>query len=261
MRILLVEDNPVNQAVAVAMLEDLGCEIDAASDGAEALEFMAGSEYDLVFMDCSMPVMDGFDATIEIRQREAAAAHDGHVPVVALTSNSSAEDRKNCLNAGMDDYLSKPFTKEQLRQIVDKWTDGMQSQTQARNQSPRRRATDASLPTLDARVLRALDAPGGPGKGQFGPRLAATFVDSTQRICREISDAAEASDAAALSAAGHSLKSSSAQVGAFWLSRLAKELEAAARAGYLSTAGDVATRILAEFEDVREALAAAEFGS
>ncbi|MCP3983237.1 MAG: response regulator [bacterium] len=259
-RILLVEDNPVNQAVAVAMLEDLGHEIDAAYNGAEALEFMAGSEYELVFMDCGMPVMDGFAATVAIRQREAAVPHGGHVPVVAFTANLSAEDRQDCLRAGMDDCLSKPFTKEQLGQIVDKWTGGMQPHAPARNESPRREATDANLPTLDAGVLRALDALGGPGKGQRGPRLAATFVDSTQRICREISGAAQASDTAALSAAGHSLKSSSAQVGAFWLSRLAKELEVAARAGDLSMAGDVATQILAEFENVREALAAAEFG-
>ncbi|MCP9449422.1 MAG: response regulator [Nitrospira sp.] len=116
--ILLVEDNPVNQKVAVKMLEKLGCRVDVAGNGKEAVEAMERIRYALVFMDCQMPEMDGFEATSVIRGREGA---DRHTPIVAMTANAMAEDREQCLKAGMDDFVSKPVTAQALTAVLNRW--------------------------------------------------------------------------------------------------------------------------------------------
>lgn len=119
-RVLLAEDNVVNQRVAMRMLEKLGCHVDTVSNGCEALESLTHTTYDLVFMDCQMPKMDGYDTTAAIRAREATT--DRHVPIIALTANVMQGDRERCLEAGMDDYVSKPVTSENLRTMLFKWT-------------------------------------------------------------------------------------------------------------------------------------------
>jgi signal transduction histidine kinase/CheY-like chemotaxis protein len=117
-RILLVEDNLVNQTVAKRMLEKLGCEVDLAQNGREAVEMTSRQAYDLVFMDCQMPVMDGYQATLELRRLEAALRH---TPVVAMTAHVLEEARLQCLDSGMDDYLSKPVTAREVRAALERW--------------------------------------------------------------------------------------------------------------------------------------------
>lgn len=109
-RILLVEDNPVNQLVAKGMLAKLGCQVQLATQGAEALELLAREEFDLVLMDCNMPVMDGYEASRRIRQ----SGRWPELPIVALTANAMPEERERCRAAGMNDYLAKPFRREEL---------------------------------------------------------------------------------------------------------------------------------------------------
>jgi CheY-like chemotaxis protein len=118
-RVLLAEDNAVNQRVAVRMLEKLGCQVDVAANGREAVESVWRSSYDCVFMDCQMPEMDGFEATAAIRRREDPG--DLHVPIIAITAHAMQGDRDRCLSAGMDDYLSKPVGAEALRTMLQKW--------------------------------------------------------------------------------------------------------------------------------------------
>ena len=118
-RVLLVEDNRVNLLVAAGMLARIGCAVETASTGREAVERFAPGRYDLVLMDCQMPDMDGFEATAAIRAREAAGA--SHMPIVALTANAIEGDRDTCLAAGMDDYLAKPFRLADLRRVVARW--------------------------------------------------------------------------------------------------------------------------------------------
>jgi CheY-like chemotaxis protein len=129
--VLLVEDNKVNQEVAKAMLKMLGCETTSVINGKEALDLIIDQEkrFDLVLMDCQMPEMDGFTATRAIREYEQSDGKEAH-PIIALTANALTGDRERCLEAGMDDYLPKPFTMPALREIMEnQLTDTDQSQT------------------------------------------------------------------------------------------------------------------------------------
>jgi CheY-like chemotaxis protein len=118
-RVLVAEDNVINQKVAVRLLEKWGCRIDVAANGQEAVTMLAQFAYDVVFMDCQMPEMDGFAATAAVRQREASTGR--HVPIVAMTANAMQSDREECLAAGMDDYVSKPVTFDSLGAMLRKW--------------------------------------------------------------------------------------------------------------------------------------------
>ena len=119
LRILLVEDNEVNRKVAVRMLQKLGCEVDIATDGRQAIDKTAQQRYDIVFMDVYMPELDGYQATRLIRQREEATG--SHQVIIAMTANAMEGDRERCLQAGMDDYLAKPFREAELRQTIARW--------------------------------------------------------------------------------------------------------------------------------------------
>jgi signal transduction histidine kinase/DNA-binding response OmpR family regulator len=124
LQILLVEDNPVNQMVARVLLEEMGHEIDIADNGQVALDRMEDSTYDLVLMDCQMPIMDGFEATREIRRRES---QDSRIPIIAMTANALEEDRQKCLDAGMDDHLAKPVNMISLAETISRAVDGLDS--------------------------------------------------------------------------------------------------------------------------------------
>ncbi len=126
-RVLLVEDNPLNQMLGKAMLEHCGCQVDAVGNGREAVETFGRMTYDMIFMDCQMPEMDGFEATVRIRGLEKLrpdAAPAGHVPIVALTAYDTEGDREQCRTVGMDDYVSKPFNVATLQATIAKWCPG-----------------------------------------------------------------------------------------------------------------------------------------
>ena len=116
-KILLVEDNEINQLVAANMLENFGLVVDIAVDGQQAIECFRQNSYDLIFMDCLMPVMDGFEATKAIRAMQT----NHRTPIVALTANALAQDREKCFKVGMDDFVTKPFTATQLEKVLNQW--------------------------------------------------------------------------------------------------------------------------------------------
>jgi signal transduction histidine kinase/DNA-binding response OmpR family regulator len=118
-RVLLAEDVPVNQLIARSMLLKFGLEVDIAVDGKIALQSWSDSKYDLIFMDCQMPNMDGYEATMAIRNQESQSG--GHIPIIALTANAMADEKKKCIRSGMDDFITKPFDRQDLVQALSKW--------------------------------------------------------------------------------------------------------------------------------------------
>lgn len=132
-RVLVVDDNPVNQRVAVKMLEKLGCRVDVASNGVEALAAICQHQYPLVFMDCQMPELDGFETTRLIRSQEQPGAH---LPVIAMTANAMEGDRETCLTAGMDDFVSKPIAVSALRAILARWLPDIEVNASGQSAAP-----------------------------------------------------------------------------------------------------------------------------
>ena len=125
-RILVAEDNPVNQRVARLQVQRLGFEVDVVDNGKAALEALSRQFYSMVLMDCQMPLMDGYEATRELRRRQNGGRH---VPVVAMTANAFAADREACLQAGMDDYLSKPVELRALEEVLQRWAQPVPADT------------------------------------------------------------------------------------------------------------------------------------
>ncbi|MEO6203826.1 MAG: response regulator [Mycobacteriales bacterium] len=219
-RLLLAEDNPVNQKVAQLTLQRLGYDVDVVSDGEQALAALASASYDAVLMDCQMPVMDGFAATQELRLREAAGRH---TPVIALTASAMASDRERCLEAGMDDYVSKPIRSEDLAVVLQRWV------------------VDPGQQVLDSAVLAGLQE---LGSGVVAEVLGLYLVDADVRLAALRS----ATDPESTLAAAHALHGGSGEVGAKRVQALAAELEMRAREGQLADP--------ALLEDIAESLRA-----
>ena len=223
-KVLLVEDNPVNQQVAQAMLAKLGIPADLANDGREAVDKVQTHEYDLVLMDCQMPVMDGYEATAEIRR-----LHEGRgarLPIVALTANAMQGDRQKCLEAGMDDFLSKPYTLTQLQMALARWLPAasphVDQRTGAAAETPADPAAASAINLTVLEALREIDPAGGMG---LAHEIMRTFLDSSRERVEHIEQAIISGDSTILSQAAHALKSSAANVGAETLSGLYRELE------------------------------------
>ena len=265
--LLLAEDDDVNREVALAMLQSLGCRVRTAQDGREAVETLQAAPMDLVLLDWQMPVLDGVGAAQQVRALGIAARGDRHLPLVGLTARAGGDDREACIAAGMDDVVSKPFTRDGLRSVLERWIPHTRVGSAAAAAAPGGRALREDV--LDGRVLaqlRALETGGAEG---LVARVAEVFLSTSDRLARELRDAAAADDPEAMSGAAHRLKSSGAQVGALRLASLAKEVEARAleAAGQTAAgqtgAGETRTllgELLTELEQVKEALAVECFG-
>ena len=242
-KILVVEDNPVNREVAVGMLENLGCTIETAENGWLAIEAMNTQAYDAVLMDCQMPVMDGLTATGEIRRREQTSGA-ARVPVIALTANAMEGDRERCLAAGMDDFLSKPFTQQQLATLLRRWL--------ALRALPESERRDLSrVPLIDAGVLRNIAALAKPA---LLNSMIDLYLQHSPGLIRAIETAAANMQAEALSQAVHTLKSSTSNLGGTRLAMAAKECETLVREGGITQAGPIVLRIRKEYQEFCAAL-------
>jgi CheY-like chemotaxis protein/nitrogen-specific signal transduction histidine kinase len=224
--VLVVEDNATNQQVARQMLARLGIRASVAGNGAEALEILRRLPYDLVLMDCQMPVMDGFAATRQIRGGAAGTANVG-LPIIAMTANAFAEDREQCLAAGMDDYLAKPVSMDALAASLGRWLGGDGAGAPAAVPAPGPAAASVRLPEFDAD--RLLDQLGGDRE------LAETVVDTVLTdlppYLQTLAPLVAAEDWVAAGRAIHTLKGLTAQVGGVRLSGRLADLDAQLRAG------------------------------
>ena len=245
-RVLLVEDNPVNLGVVQKALAKLGLNCETAADGSEALTQYRRQRFDLILMDCQMPVMDGYEATRQIREFEEA---QGRPPatIVAMTANAMAGDREKCIAAGMDDYLAKPVGLGQLRQSVSNWL--------AAPSAPPLQQVDEASPAavagvIDEAVLRELQEI----MDEDYLDLLRTYLGNAPELIGQTRTAIESGDAAAMVLPVHSLKSSSANVGAMRLSELAKEAEQLAKAGDLVAAETAFCAVETAFAEAESAL-------
>jgi two-component system sensor histidine kinase/response regulator len=276
-RVLMVEDNCVNQEICAAMLDALGCDAEVVDDGRAAVEATLARQYDIVLMDCQMPGMDGFEATRLIRKRELECGGAGarRVPIVALTANAMEGDRERCLEAGMDDYLAKPFKKEALRAMLERWLTRNEEQQAITAPAPRAghpTKKPGVLPQSDiepaqsaARVsagpqnrtafdtaaldrIRALQKAGSP---DLVDKITGLYLEDAPHLLQLMHTSIGADDSAELQRAAHTLASSSSNLGAGELARLCKEMESDVRRHSAAVALGHLNGIEVEFQRVR----------
>jgi CheY-like chemotaxis protein len=243
-RVLLAEDNPVNQKVAVRMLQRLGYEVDVAADGNEALKALPAGDYDAVLMDVQMPGMDGYEATAEIRRREGGYQR---TPVIAMTANALEGDREAALEAGMDDYISKPVKLAELEAVLRRWRPAAgEAPGGARDAGPVAEA-------LDAGALENLRELGGP---EMLAELAEMFLrDAPEGIAR-LREALRRNDAPEVERLAHTLKGSSGNMGAARMAEICSGLQASGAGGDLRATSRMLEDLSAEFERAAGALEA-----
>ncbi len=238
-RVLVAEDNPVNQKVAIRQLAKAGYAADAVANGIEAVEAVSRHDYALVLMDVQMPEMDGFAATREIRRIEERGRR---LPIIALTANALAGDRERCLAAGMDDYMHKPFTETELARVLSTYVP------------------PPSVEPLDPVVIANLREVGG-GSDDFVAELAGIYLEDAPPRIAVMRDAVRTDNAAKLAGAAHALKSSSGNIGAAVVRDLCTELETIGRAGDTSQAAATVEALEREYaraaEQLRGVIAAA----
>ncbi|MEH6358173.1 MAG: ATP-binding protein [Pseudomonadales bacterium] len=260
-RILLAEDTVVNQEVAVTMLSWLGCEVTVVANGQLAVEEFSASHYDLILMDCQMPVLDGYAATAAIRKHEAfinatRSGQNRRTPIIALTANAIQGEREKCLSAGMDDYLTKPYTHAELEAVLTNALTKAAQDAEAATTEPdveahndkaagivsapaeppeaTQPARDNSGP-IDFSMLDTLRSLQQPGQPDIVKKIIRTYLDEAPPLLKKLATAETSHDTTALFQAAHALKSSSYNVGALELAQHCKELEAIGREG--ATAG------------------------
>ncbi|GII02580.1 hypothetical protein Pta02_45880 [Planobispora takensis] len=283
LRILLAEDNPVNQRVAQLTLAKSGHRVDMVSNGAEAVEAVRRTPYDVILMDMHMPVMDGLEATRQIRDEPLAA----QPYIVALTASVLDQDREACREAGMNDYLAKPVRAPDLNAILEKLTRGPgggtpppapeqertpqrrpepaaeQAQAPQRRPEPRRHGADATSGTgatssREAGIRDRLDELAGPDavdeERAIVGRIITSFREHVPDLADGIRNAVRRGDATEVERRAHTLRGTAANLGATALAALCEELERQGETGDLTAAAETAGRVLRELELVREVL-------
>jgi len=252
-RVLVVEDNVVNRKVARATLKGFGIEVLEAENGSLALQLLAREPVDLVLMDMHMPVMDGLEATRRIRVAEAAGEFVGRTPIVAMTANVLREAVDACNQAGMDDFLPKPFTRRQIVDMLARWLGSPPDMPAVAAVAARAR-TDASASVTPQVQAAAIDAAQfaqlADTMGDEMAILVEDFVTSTGTMFHQLADPQVRADAQVVMRHAHTLKSSAAMIGAMRLSAQARELEAATKLGELAGLDAALAQMQPEFARV-----------
>ncbi|WCE28715.1 response regulator [Vibrio sp. SCSIO 43137] len=244
--ILLAEDNPVNQEVALIMLESCGLKVTLAENGEQACELAAKQHFDLILMDIQMPVMDGLTATQKIREAEAEKRENRLLPVIALTANAMEGDMERCIESGMNGYLSKPFTIEQLVETVEPWLSGAVSKSAKQDEQ------DAPPRPVDPQALEKIVALKPEQAEILIDKVVGIFLTTLEKTRGRLNGYQAEDNTEELRSLAHSLKSSSANVGALQLSSLCRQLEEAASAGDREAIAGLTIRIEEEADRVAQ---------
>jgi PAS domain S-box-containing protein len=252
-RVLLAEDNVINQKVAVRMLEKLGCRVDVVANGEEAVNAAAMGVYHVCFMDCQMPHMDGFIAATMIRSREAQS--NTHLPIIAMTANAMPEDRARCLDAGMDDYLSKPVREEEVATMLRRWG----SQPSHVSITAVRAYGDTIEPTLpppplDRDIIAMLQTMGGESEPEFFREVIETFFANTTALMATLQRAFTSEEMDVINRTAHTLQGSSTNIGALHMAAICRELQTTVDIEDSSETAACLTKLETEFVRVRREL-------
>ncbi|MFA5907777.1 MAG: response regulator [Vicinamibacterales bacterium] len=261
-RVLVADDNTTNQRVAQLALEGLGCQVELAGNGAEAVKLLQQQPYDLVFMDGEMPVMDGFEATRAFRALEARLGESARprprVPIIAMTAKVLAGDREKCLAAGMDDYMSKPVQLQALVETLDRW---LSSGPRPGSGSPAAMSQEAERPAppprdaLDPAVIEQLRTLAQQTTPSLFGRVMQAFLEDAPKYLTDLRASAGRQDPVALGRAAHALKGASLNVGAATMAPICGRLEAAGCAEDLADVTPLLVRLDSEFQRVQTEIA------
>jgi two-component system sensor histidine kinase/response regulator len=245
-RILLAEDNPMNQKLAVALLKKAGYTVDAVENGKLAVEALNRKSYDLILMDVQMPEMDGFEATKAIRQRKDERRN---IPILAMTAHAMKGDRERCLGAGMDDYVSKPIEPQELLNTVKKWVVSEANEQDTTEAATIREHVPASDPIVNIETVLQNRFDGDVG---FFDEMVHEFLDYAPKQLENLDGSISANDNKTVEIEAHSLKGAASNLGARRLAELALELELAGRTGGLSTAPTMLENLRSELKRMQE---------
>ncbi len=256
-RVLVAEDNPVNEMVAREFLERLGCTVVSVANGEQAVQAIGEQHFDLVFMDCQMPVMDGISATRQIRSIEARRRLP-RLPILALTAHTLAISQDECIEAGMDDYVAKPFSLDDLVRAIRPFVDPTVASTPRGPDSTKQIASapDHSgvleLSRLEELRIVSIEA----GNSDIVARVIRSYVSETTKLLEELAETIQSGVADAVQGLAHSIKSSSRQLGLVQVGRVAASLQSEAESGDLTRAEEHLDALRFEFLRGREALRA-----
>src|ERR1044071_3017308 len=251
-QVLLVEDNAINQRVARRFLERVGCEVQVVGDGRQAVEAFERNRYTFILMDMLMPVMDGLEATRRIRELETGGTR--RTPIVALTANAMMGTLERCLEAGMDDYLTKPLDISRLQDVLDRFMGRAEGEPIV----PAAALSAVAAPSPDSTIrMRLADVAGDDA--EFIVELVNAFLSGGDDTVQELRAAVELGDAAAIGRAAHKMKGAAANLHVNNLATLACDLESRAKCGQKAEWRAAFEKIAAEFARVGDSLRT-EFG-
>lgn len=251
--VLIAEDNLVNQKVAVGVLQRFGCRVEVAVNGSEALEMLAKKRYDMVFMDCQMPVMDGYEATRILRERETRLALP-HLPVIAMTAHAMQGAREECLASGMDDYVSKPLDWRILRQTLERWFKGAAKTPPVAAPLPPENVADPALPELPVIDQEQALAIVGGDTELLETVLLAFLFDAPKQL-DALREGLAALDYDVVLKRAHSLKGAGSNIGASRFAEAAKNLEMAMREKRYEFAKPGTLALFSAFGELKQVLA------
>ena len=254
-RILLVEDNLTNQEVATNMLLGMGCKVVPVNNGKEAIEAWQQGDFDLILMDCLMPVMDGYEATRKVRQLEQNSGR--HTPIIAVTAGADQEIRNRCKMAGMDDFMGKPLLSEQLKAVLARWLKTIPEETwhgASDTESKPSCLGGEHSDVLDGRMLHEISLLQQPGKPDLVQHIVDIYLSDSPRLLEEMEAAAASGDFETLYRNAHTFKSSSAHIGAHKVSELARELEMCGRNREPEPVGRLLGQLRQHYQDLKKLL-------